>query len=98
MKIKPRRNPCQRRTTSRQNPRRAHPDTRLIEMTVLTQLVKLIAILAAAALLGNWFLSELRAARRNAKPWYAVYLTPPGILVILSAIILPIAVWYFKHP
>ena len=66
-------------------------------MTILTQLVKLIAILAAAALLGNWFLSELRAARRNAQPWYAVYLTPPGILVILSAIILPIAVWYFQH-
>jgi hypothetical protein len=66
-------------------------------MTVLTQLIKLIAVLAAAALLGNWFLSELRAARRHGKPWYAVYLTPPGILVFLSAIILPIAVWYFKH-
>jgi len=66
-------------------------------MTILTQVLKLIAVLAAAALLGNWFLSELRAARRNAKPWYAVYLTPPGILVILSAIILPIAVWYFKQ-
>jgi len=66
-------------------------------MTILTQVLKLIAVLAAAALLGNWFLSEPRAARRNAKPWYAVYLTPPGILVILSAIILPIAVWYFKQ-
>ena len=94
MRIKCRRNPF----LQRQNPERAHPDVRLIEMTVLTQLIKLIAILAAAALLGNWFLSELRAVRRNAKPWYAVYLTPPGILVILSAIILPIAVWYFKHP
>jgi len=66
-------------------------------MTILTQILKLIAVLAAAALLGNWFLNELRAARRNAQPWYAVYLTPPGILVILSAIILPIAMWYFKQ-
>lgn len=66
-------------------------------MTVFTQLLKMIAILAAAALLGNWFLSELRAARRNAKPWFAVYLTPPGILVCLSVIFLPIAVWYFKY-
>ena len=45
MRIKCRRNPF----LQRQNPERAHPDVRLIEMTVLTQLIKLIAILAAAA-------------------------------------------------
>ena len=66
-------------------------------MTILTLIVKMIAILAAAALLGNWFLSELRAARRNGQPWFAVYLTAPGILVILTAVLLPIAAWYFKH-
>jgi len=66
-------------------------------MTLLTQILKMIAILAAAALLGNWFLSELRAARQNSKPWFAVYLTAPGILVVLSAVLLPIAIWYFKH-
>ena len=67
-------------------------------MSMLAQLVKMIAILAAAALLGNWFLHELRLAQRNGKPWYAVYLTPPGILVVLAAIILPLAAWYFRQP
>lgn len=66
-------------------------------MAILPQIIKMIAVLAAAALLGNWFLSELRAARREGKPWHAVYLTPPGILVLLAAVFLPIAAWYFKH-
>jgi hypothetical protein len=66
-------------------------------MAILPQIIKMIAVLGAAALLGNWFLSELRAARRNGKPWFAVYLTVPGILVVLAAILLPIAAWYFKH-
>ncbi len=64
---------------------------------MLTQIVKMAAILGAAALLGNWFLSELRLARRNGKPWYAVYLTPPGILIVLASIILPLAAWYFRR-
>jgi len=69
-----------------------------MDMSMLSQIIKMIAILAAASLLGNWFLRELRLARRNHKPWYAVYLTPPGILILLAAIILPIAAWYFKAP
>ena len=67
-------------------------------MSVLPQIIKLIAILAAASLLGNWFLRELRSARRNRKPWYAVYLTPPGLLILLAAVVLPIAAWYFRAP
>jgi hypothetical protein len=67
-------------------------------MNMLTQIIKMAAILGAAALLGNWFLSELRLARRNGKPWYAVYLTPPGILIVLASIILPLAAWYFRRP
>lgn len=66
-------------------------------MAILPQIIKMIAVLGAAALLGNWFLSELRNARRNGKPWFAVYLTVPGILVALAAVLLPIAAWYFNH-
>jgi hypothetical protein len=66
-------------------------------MMMLTQLVKMAAILAAAALLGNWFLSELRRTRGEGRPWYAVYLTPPGILVLLAALLLPLAAWYFSR-
>jgi hypothetical protein len=63
-------------------------------MPALSQIIKMVAVLAAAALIGNWFLHELRASRRLGKPWYSVYLTPPGILILLSAILLPLAAWY----
>ncbi len=65
-------------------------------MSFIPQIIKVIAILSAAALLGNWFLKELQSARRRGKPWFAAYLTPPGILVMLAAIFLPLAAWYFK--
>jgi hypothetical protein len=65
--------------------------------TTLLQIIKMIAVLAAAALIGNWFLRELRAARDAGKPWYAAYLTPPGILVIVAVVVLPLAVWYFNR-
>lgn len=61
--------------------------------TTLLQIVKMIAVLAAAALIGNWFLHELRAARDAGKPWYAVYLTPPGILMVIAAVVLPVVVY-----
>jgi len=67
-------------------------------MSMLSQILKMAAILGAAVLLGNWFLHELRLARRNGKPWYAVYLTPPGILILLAALVLPLAAWYFRRP
>jgi len=48
-------------------------------MTIL----KAIPILVAAFFLGNWFLSEARKAKAARKPWYAPYLTIPGILILI---------------
>ncbi len=59
-------------------------------MTIL----KAIPILAAAFLLGNWFLSEVRKAKAAAKPWYAPYLTIPGLLVLV-ALMIPIYLRFF---
>ena len=59
-------------------------------MTIL----KTISILAAAFLLGNWFLSEVRKAKAAAKPWYAPYLTIPGLLVLV-ALMIPIYLRFF---
>ena len=53
-------------------------------------------ILLAASFLGNWFLSELKKARVLKKPWYAPYLTPPGLLIII-ALIIPVVVWIFQR-
>jgi hypothetical protein len=61
-------------------------------MSSLIQLLKLAAVLAASAFLGNWFLAELKKARRLNLPWYAAYLSPPGLL-ILAALLVPLLYW-----
>ncbi len=60
-------------------------------MTIL----KAIPILLAAFLLGNWFLSEVKRAKRAAKPWYAPYLTIPGILILI-AFMIPVYLRFFR--
>jgi len=84
--------------TRRPLPRSRRHEPPPAAMSMLSQILKMGAILAAAVLLGNWFLQELRLARRKGKPWYAVYLTPPGILIVLAALVLPLAAWYFGRP
>ena len=65
-------------------------------MSALISLLKMAVILLAASFLGNWFLSELKKARVLKKPWYAPYLTPPGLLIII-ALIIPVVVWIFQR-
>ncbi len=57
-------------------------------------LIKAIPILVAAFFLGNWFLAEARKAKAAGKPWYAPYLTIPGILIIIVFMI-PVYLKYF---
>jgi len=59
-------------------------------MAWLITIVKLIAILAAAGILGSWFLREFKQAKLAGKPWYAPYLSAPGIVVIIILVLLPI--------
>ncbi len=54
-----------------------------MQLTIL----KAIPILVAALFLGNWFLSEVKKARAACKPWWAPYLTVPGILIVLVLMI-----------
>jgi len=61
----------------------------------LVNLLKMIAVLVAAILVGNWFLSEIKEGRIKGKPWYQPYLSVPGILVIL-ALLFPIIIWFIK--
>jgi hypothetical protein len=61
-------------------------------VSTLVNILKLIAILVAALLIGNWFLAEVKEARSKGKPWYRPYLSIPGLLIIL-AFLLPIIVW-----
>ena len=63
-----------------------------MNVSTLINILKLIAVLVAAILLGNWFLAEFNKARLKGKPWYQPYFTTPGVLILL-ALILPIIIW-----
>ena len=65
-------------------------------LTNLVGLLKAGAVLLAAILLGNWFMAELRVVRAKGRPWYAVYFSLPGILIIL-AVLLPVFWWLALH-
>ena len=52
-------------------------------------LVKYVAVLVAAMVIGNWFLAEVKKANRNKLPWYKPYVSVPG-LIILAALSLPL--------
>lgn len=64
-------------------------------MNAITDALRLVSVLLGAAILGNWFLSEVRAARRRGRPWYAAYLSAPGLL-ILAALAFPILWWIIR--
>jgi len=58
-------------------------------MEILKNLLVLCAPLLAAVILGNLFLTEVKKARSTRAPWYAPYLTLPGLMV-LAALCSPI--------
>jgi hypothetical protein len=60
------------------------------------EIIKYVPVLVAALLLGNWFMTEVKKAKIQQKPWYAPYLSIPGILILL-AISLPIFIKIFMN-
>lgn len=64
-------------------------------MSTLIPVLKFIAPLIAALIIGNWFLAEIKKSRSEDKPWYRPYLSIPGLLIIF-AILLPIFLWIIK--
>ena len=65
------------------------------DVATLTTIVRIIAPLVAAILVGNWFMSEVKKARFKGAPWYQAYVSIPGLLIIL-VILLPIVLWIIK--
>ena len=57
----------------------------------LIKILKYVAVLIAAMIIGNWFLSEVRKAKMNNEPWYKPYISIPG-LIILAALSLPLII------
>jgi uncharacterized protein HemY len=64
-------------------------------MSIFIQVLRLVAILIAAILLGKWYLSEYKKARYLGKPWYTAYISIPGILIIL-VLLLPVIIRFFN--
>jgi len=65
-------------------------------MTGAIGVLKAIAALTAAILVGRWFLDEVQKAQRRKDAWYRPYLSPPGLL-ILAFMAIPIVMWILKH-
>jgi len=63
---------------------------------MIINLLRLIAVLVAAVMLGNWFQKELKSAKRNGLPWYRPYISPPGLLIILSILLFPLLARFLK--
>ena len=59
--------------------------------------LKIIPVLIAAILLGNWFLAELKRANATGKPWYTAYMSVPGLLILLAILVIPIVLWLMSH-
>lgn len=65
-------------------------------MNILVDILKIIAILAAAIIVGKWYQSSVKKVRAQGKPWYAPYLSLPGLVVIAMVILLPIIIYLMR--
>ncbi|MEZ4527460.1 MAG: hypothetical protein R2941_16185 [Desulfobacterales bacterium] len=63
----------------------------------MLQILKMISALVAASIIGNWFLSEVRKSRRRGEPWYKPYGSPPGILILVLVLTLPVIIWMLRQ-
>ena len=59
-------------------------------------LAKIIAVLAAAMVIGNWFLIEVKKAKFKGQPWYKPYLSVPGLIIIIAVLGLPLFFLLFE--
>ena len=63
----------------------------------LVTLIKIMAIFAAAGILGSWFLSEAKKSKLKGEPAYKPYLSLPGIIIALLILLLPILAWLLNR-
>ncbi|MDL2286845.1 hypothetical protein LJC24_05390, partial [Desulfococcaceae bacterium OttesenSCG-928-F15] len=55
-------------------------------METVIKIIKYGAALAAAMMLGHWFLAEAKRIKAADQPLYKAYFTIPGILILLLVI------------
>ena len=64
-------------------------------MEMFLSVVKAVAVLIATAIIGNWFLAEIKRAKQNGTSIFRVYLSVPGLLILLI-LSLPVILWILK--
>jgi len=64
-------------------------------METLVNIIGALSVLAAGAMLGKMFFTETRNAHRKNAPWYAPFMSLPGILVLI-ALAVPIIIWLVR--
>ena len=62
----------------------------------LLNILKFFAVLVAAAIIGNWFLVEVKKSKIRKDPWYMPYVSLPGIIILL-ALMLPLILWLINQ-
>lgn len=63
----------------------------------MVEILKIIAVLVAASLVGNWYLAEAKKKRVRGEPWYSPYLSLPGLIIIAAIIMIPIILWFISR-
>jgi len=62
----------------------------------LLNILKFVAVLVAAAIIGNWFLARVKKPKIREDPWYMPYVSLPGIIILL-ALMLPLILWIINR-
>jgi hypothetical protein len=64
-------------------------------MEIFLSIIRIVAVMVATIIIGNWFLAEFKRAKRNGTSTLRAYLTLPGLL-ILFILTLPVIIWLLK--
>jgi len=58
--------------------------------------IKLVAVFAAATMLGRWFQDEIKMSAVRKEPWHKPYLSLPGLIILAAMFLLPVLIWIIK--
>jgi ABC-type tungstate transport system substrate-binding protein len=63
----------------------------------MVEMIRMAAVLIAAVMIGNWFMTEQSKNKALGLPWHRVYFTAPGMIVVVAILILPFLVVFLKR-
>ena len=64
---------------------------------MLVEMLRVIAVLVAAILIGNWYLDETKKNRASGEPRYKIYFSLPGLFVLAALLLFPVVLWVLNR-